>query len=68
MHNNLTHVRKLLVDRISDNLVINPVISVSQEVPHPAEAFPIRPRSDPFGILAETNRCLSHNLHLAFNC
>ncbi len=63
IHNNLTHARKLILDSVPDYLVVNSVISVSQEVPHPAEAFPIGPGSDPSGILAKTNCCLSHNLH-----
>jgi hypothetical protein len=67
-HNNLSHARELILDGIPDNLVVNLVISVSQQVPHPAEAFPVWSRRDLFGIPSKTNRCLSHNLHLSFNC
>jgi hypothetical protein len=56
------------VNGIPDNLVVNSVISMPEEVPHPPETFPIRPGRNPFGIPTKTNRSLSHNLHLAFNC
>jgi hypothetical protein len=45
--------RKLILDGVPDNLVVNPVISVPQKVSHPAKTLPIRPGRDLFGIPAK---------------
>jgi hypothetical protein len=64
--NEFTQWRKLILDGIPHNLVVNTVICVSQEVSHPPKTIPIRARRYYFGIATQTNGCLGQNLHLAF--
>jgi hypothetical protein len=62
LRNGITHGRKLICDGVPHNLVVNPVLSVSQDVSYPSKALPVRAWRYHLRIIAQRNCSFGHYL------